>query len=147
MNTKINQVSLENIEQSNDPPKQFTFDAVYAEDSITENLYAESVFPLVESVCWHKELKRVFILVYFRYSKAIMQLFLLMVKPGKSRLIDYKSVCIYSWLARCGKSFTMQGINTPGSPQRGVIPRSFEVKTFVYTCAKYRLSNIILAYI
>ena len=55
MNTKINQVLLENIEQSNEPPKQFTFDAVYAEDSITENLYAESVFPLVESVCWNKE--------------------------------------------------------------------------------------------
>lgn len=28
---------------------------------------------------------------------------------------------------RCGKSYTMQGVNTPGSPQRGVIPRSFEV--------------------
>jgi len=51
MNTQINQVTLENIEQSNEPPKQFTFDAVYPEDSITENLYAETVFPLVESVC------------------------------------------------------------------------------------------------
>jgi hypothetical protein len=50
MDTKINQVALECIEQPNEPPKQFTFDAVYAEDSITENLYAESVFPLVESV-------------------------------------------------------------------------------------------------
>ena len=27
---------------------------------------------------------------------------------------------------RCGKSYTMQGINTPGSPQRGITPRSFE---------------------
>jgi hypothetical protein len=26
---------LENIEQCNEPPKQFTFDAVYPEDSIT----------------------------------------------------------------------------------------------------------------
>lgn len=50
MNAQINQVQLDNIEQSNEPPKQFTFDGVYAEDSITENLYAESVFPLVESV-------------------------------------------------------------------------------------------------
>lgn len=50
MNTQINQVMLENIEQHNEPPKQFTFDAVYAEDSITENIYADSVFPLVESV-------------------------------------------------------------------------------------------------
>ncbi len=50
MNLQLNQVMLENIEQSNEPPKQFTFDAVYPEDSITENLYAETVFPLVESV-------------------------------------------------------------------------------------------------
>jgi len=32
---------------------------------------------------------------------------------------------------RCGKSFTMQGLNLPGSPQRGVIPRSFEVINYV----------------
>jgi hypothetical protein len=50
MNSQTNQVLLENIEQSNEPPKQFTFDAVYAEDSITENLYADSVFQLVENV-------------------------------------------------------------------------------------------------
>lgn len=50
MNPELNQVMLENLEQSNEPPKQFTFDAVYAEDSITENIYAESVFPLVENV-------------------------------------------------------------------------------------------------
>jgi kinesin family protein 3/17 len=50
MNTQINQVILENIEQNHEPPKQFTFDAVYPEDSITENIYADSVFPLVESV-------------------------------------------------------------------------------------------------
>ncbi len=51
MNTQINQVMLENIEQTNEPSKQFTFDAVYPEDSITDNIYADSVFPLVESVC------------------------------------------------------------------------------------------------
>ncbi len=50
MNTQVNHVMLENTEQTNEPPKQFTFDAVYPEDSVTENLYAESVFPLVESV-------------------------------------------------------------------------------------------------
>ncbi len=53
MDTQINQVRLENIEQSNEPPKQFTFDAVYPEDSVTENIYADSVFPLVESVRWN----------------------------------------------------------------------------------------------
>ena len=50
MNTQIHQVMLENIEQTSEPPKQFTFDAVYPEDSITESIYADSVFPLVESV-------------------------------------------------------------------------------------------------
>jgi kinesin family protein 3/17 len=29
-----------------------------------------------------------------------------------------------------GKSYTMQGVNTPGSLQRGVTPRSFEVTIF-----------------
>ena len=51
MNTQISQVMLENIEQTSEPPKQFTFDAVYPIDSITETIYADSVFPLVESVC------------------------------------------------------------------------------------------------
>jgi hypothetical protein len=51
MNTAINQVMLANTSQSDEPAKQFTFDAVYAENSITEALYANSVFPLVESVC------------------------------------------------------------------------------------------------
>ena len=50
MDTKINQVALASTETPNEPPKLFTFDAVYPEDSITENLYTESVFPLVESV-------------------------------------------------------------------------------------------------
>lgn len=53
MNTQISQVMLENIEQNNEPPKQFTFDAVYPENSITENIYADSVFPLVESVSFN----------------------------------------------------------------------------------------------
>ncbi|CAF3697548.1 unnamed protein product [Rotaria sp. Silwood1] len=91
ISTQLNQVQLENIEQSNEPPKQFTFDAVYPEDSITENLYAESVFPLVENV-----------------------------------LEGYNATVFAYGQTGCGKSFTMQGINTPGSAQRGVIPRSFE---------------------
>jgi hypothetical protein len=33
---------------------------------------------------------------------------------------------------RAGKSYTMQGVNIPGSPQRGVIPRSFEVRFYVF---------------
>ncbi|CAF4248994.1 unnamed protein product [Rotaria socialis] len=91
MNGQSNQVMLENIDQSNEPPKQFTFDAVYAEDSITENLYAESVFPLVENV-----------------------------------LEGYNATVFAYGQTGCGKSFTMQGLPAPGSPQRGVIPRSFE---------------------
>ncbi|UJR31560.1 hypothetical protein I4U23_019047 [Adineta vaga] len=50
MDTQLNQVLLETIEQRNEPPKQFTFDAVYPENSVTETLYADSVFPLVENV-------------------------------------------------------------------------------------------------
>lgn len=50
MNTQTNQVMLTSIEQKSEPPKQFTFDAAYPEDSITENIYPDSVFPLVESV-------------------------------------------------------------------------------------------------
>ncbi|CAF1241838.1 unnamed protein product [Rotaria magnacalcarata] len=91
MNTQLNHVMLEHIEQTNEPPKQFTFDAVYPVDSITENIYADSVFPLVESV-----------------------------------LEGYNATVFAYGQTGCGKSFTMQGINTPGSLQRGVIPRSFE---------------------
>ena len=50
MNTQINQVLLETIDERNEPPKQFTFDGVYPENSNTETLYTDSVFPLVESV-------------------------------------------------------------------------------------------------
>ncbi|CAF1458254.1 unnamed protein product, partial [Rotaria sordida] len=91
MRAELNQVLLEHVEQSNEPPKQFTFDAVYPEDSITENIYAESVFPLVENV-----------------------------------LEGYNATVFAYGQTGSGKSFTMQGINTPGSLQRGVIPRSFE---------------------
>lgn len=118
---------LENIEQTNEPPKQFTFDGVYAEDSITENLYAESVFPLVESVRWWSKTNKntSFSFCLFRYLKVIMQQYSHMGKRGKES--KQKRESFLQGSSRCGKSFTMQGLNTPGSPQRGVIPRSFEV--------------------
>ncbi|CAF2903971.1 unnamed protein product [Rotaria sp. Silwood2] len=97
MNIQINQIMLENIEQSNEPPKQFTFDAVYPVDSVTENIYADSVFPLVESV-----------------------------------LEGYNATVFAYGQTGCGKSYTMQGINTSGSLQRGVIPRSFEVIIYLF---------------
>ncbi len=92
MNTQINQVMLENIEQTNEPSKQFTFDAVYPEDSITDNIYADSVFPLVESVCLNviKIIIKKKIYFSFRCSKDIMQQYLLMDKQGiKLMLFSY----------------------------------------------------------
>jgi len=56
-----------------------------------------------------------------------MQLYLPMDKQGKEIEL-FSSFYKKKLLFRCGKSFTMQGVNTPGSPQRGVIPRSFEVR-------------------
>ncbi|CAF1331130.1 unnamed protein product [Adineta ricciae] len=91
MNTQLNQVLLETIDERNEPPKQFTFDAVYPENSNTETLYTDSVFPLVESV-----------------------------------LEGYNATVFAYGQTGCGKSFTMQGMNTTGPLQRGVIPRSFE---------------------
>lgn len=83
MNTQLNQVMLENIEQSNEPPKQFTFDAVYPVDSITETLYADSVFPLVESVNEIiNQINTIIDFVSFRCLKDIMQRYLLMDKQG-----------------------------------------------------------------
>ena len=81
---------------------------------------------------------RINILFYFRFSKDTMQQCLPTDKPGivnrdfpmeteKSRIGNF----------RCGKSFTMQGINTPGSSQRGVIPRSFEVRISRFICSSY----------
>jgi hypothetical protein len=82
MNTQINQVMLENVAQSNEPPKQFTFDAVYPEDSITENIYTDSVFPLVESVSFIKIKLIIKTTFSFRCLKDTMQLYLLMDKQG-----------------------------------------------------------------
>jgi len=89
MDTQINQVMLENIEQHNEPPKQFTFDAVYPEDSITETIYADSVFPLVESVSLNlirtKMKKKIYF--YFRCLKDTTQQYLLTDKQGRENHI------------------------------------------------------------
>jgi len=72
---------LENLEQKQEPPKQFTFDAVYPEDSITENIYADSVFPLVESVS-SDVMERMMNSLSFRYLKDTMLQYLLTDKQG-----------------------------------------------------------------
>jgi hypothetical protein len=84
MNTQINQVILENITQNNEPPKQFTFDAVYPENSVTEAIYTDSVFPLVESVSVNiiEIMIEKKVSLSFRYSKVTMQPYLLMGKQG-----------------------------------------------------------------
>jgi kinesin family protein 3/17 len=46
----IGQVSLANPEKPHQPPKAFTFDAVYDETSQQRTFYDESCSPLVESV-------------------------------------------------------------------------------------------------
>ncbi|CAF0946389.1 unnamed protein product [Didymodactylos carnosus] len=91
MTPAICQVELQNKAQQQDPPKQFTFDSVYNDDSITETIYADVIFPLVESV-----------------------------------LEGYNGTVFAYGQTGCGKSFTMQGDTDRNSPQRGVIPRSFE---------------------
>jgi hypothetical protein len=82
MNTQMRQVMLANVEQTNEPPKQFTFDAVYPEDSITETIYADSVFPLVESVSTTITVAYMLIVLYVRFCKATMALSSPMDKPG-----------------------------------------------------------------
>jgi len=50
MDPSIGQVSIVKPDAPDQPPKSFTFDGVYFMDSITENIYNEIVFPLVEGV-------------------------------------------------------------------------------------------------
>jgi hypothetical protein len=50
MDYGTNQVFLKNLEDTKQPPKQFAFDGVYNVDSITETIYNDVGFPLVESV-------------------------------------------------------------------------------------------------
>lgn len=149
MNQQVNQVILENIEQPSEPPKQFTFDAVYAEDSITENLYAESVFSLVENVNFWKTKKnnnsnnKLFV-----YSGTWrLQCHCICVRSNRVFTCHFNfPKCKKDSFPSCGKSFTMQGINTPGSLQRGVIPRSFEVESnsFVFI---FTIETLSLAYL
>jgi len=44
------QVAITNPDREKDPPKMFTFDLTYDENTIQKNFYDESAFPLVESV-------------------------------------------------------------------------------------------------
>ncbi|GAB6031638.1 Kinesin-like protein kif3a [Chamberlinius hualienensis] len=49
-NNGINQVSITNPNDSNAPPKVFFFDGAYGQDSTTEQIYNDIVYPLVEGV-------------------------------------------------------------------------------------------------
>ncbi|XP_037078104.1 osmotic avoidance abnormal protein 3-like isoform X2 [Pollicipes pollicipes] len=48
MDPSVMQVSISNPADKNTPPKEFTFDGVYYLDSITENIYKDMAYPLVE---------------------------------------------------------------------------------------------------
>ncbi|XP_043237918.1 kinesin-like protein KIF17 isoform X1 [Amphibalanus amphitrite] len=48
MDDSIMQVSIVNPSDKNSPPKSFTFDGVYYMDSVTENIYKDMAYPLVE---------------------------------------------------------------------------------------------------
>ena len=50
MDPSIGQVSLEKPDDSEDPPKTFSFDGVFDKDSCTKQIYEDLVFPLVEGV-------------------------------------------------------------------------------------------------
>ncbi|XP_037070963.1 kinesin-like protein KIF3B [Pollicipes pollicipes] len=50
IDTKRGQIRLKNPKAENDPPREFTFDAVYDESSKQVELYDETFRPLVESV-------------------------------------------------------------------------------------------------
>ena len=90
----------------NDPPKSFTFDGVYGEDSTTEQIYNDIGFGLVEVSCEEGEES-------FSCS------------DGQGVLEGYNGTIFAYGQTGCGKSFSMQGIKDPAS-QIGIIPRSFE---------------------
>ena len=50
MDAARNQVMLSCSDEPKAPPKQFTFDGAYYLDSLTETIYTDVGFPLVESV-------------------------------------------------------------------------------------------------
>ena len=47
-----NQVFLKSVDDPKSPPKHFTFDGAYFTDSITETIYNDVGFSLVESVIY-----------------------------------------------------------------------------------------------
>ena len=50
MDPSIGQCRIVKPKEKNQPPKMFTFDGVFDPDSITENIYADICYPLVEGV-------------------------------------------------------------------------------------------------
>jgi hypothetical protein len=50
MDYGTNQVFLNSLDDPKQPPKQFAFDGVYNIESVTETIYNDVGFPLVESV-------------------------------------------------------------------------------------------------
>lgn len=44
--------SIVNPTDNSAPPKTFTFDGVYGENSTTEQIYNESAYPLIEVICF-----------------------------------------------------------------------------------------------
>ncbi|XP_063401221.1 osmotic avoidance abnormal protein 3-like isoform X8 [Mytilus trossulus] len=51
MESKRGQCTIKNPGDPKAPPKMFTFDGSYYTDSVTENIYNEIAYPLVEGVC------------------------------------------------------------------------------------------------
>ncbi|XP_052064068.1 osmotic avoidance abnormal protein 3-like isoform X4 [Mytilus californianus] len=51
MESKRGQCTIKNPGDPKAPPKMFTFDGSYFVDSVTENIYNEIAYPLVEGVC------------------------------------------------------------------------------------------------
>ncbi len=45
-----NQISLTKPKSAKEPPKLFTYDAVFGVDATQRSIYDESAFPLIESV-------------------------------------------------------------------------------------------------
>ena len=50
VDTKLNQIILKNSKEKNEPPKSFSFDAVFPTTTAQRFIYENSAFPLVESV-------------------------------------------------------------------------------------------------
>ena len=59
MDPSRNQVMLSCSDEPKAPPKQFTFDGAYYLDSLTETIYTDVGFPLVESVSVKNSAKKI----------------------------------------------------------------------------------------